>query len=102
MKTTSHLATTLFQLGQMADSCELRKHILDVRTRTLGPDDPTTLRSLENVAIALQWIDEVDEAKVIYQNVLAKRVRLLGRDHPETQRTRERLIAIDQPLETDS
>ena len=102
MKTTSHLATTLFQLGEMTESCEFRKHISDVRNRTLGPDDPTTLRSLENVANALQWIDEVDEAKLIYENVLAKRVRLFGMDHPDTQRTSERLSAIDQHLETDT
>ena len=101
MKTTSHLATTLFQLGQGRETCELRRHILDVRNRTLGLDDLTTLSSLENLASSLQWIDEVDEARVLYENLLAKRIRLLGKDHPDTQRTREMLHAIDQDLETD-
>lgn len=58
MKASSHLATTLLQMGQVRESCELRRRILDVRNRTLGPDDPTTLSSLENLANTLQWIDE--------------------------------------------
>jgi hypothetical protein len=86
MKTTSHLATTLFELGQIVEACELRRHILSVRNRTLGPDDLTTLNSLENLANTLRWIDEDDEAKVIYESLLAKRTRLLGADHPDTPR----------------
>jgi len=101
MKTTSHLATTLFLLGQVTEACELRRRILDVRTRTWGPDNLTTLSSLENLANTLQWIDEVDEAKVTYENLLTRRIRLLGTDHPDTQRTSEMLSAIDQDLETD-
>jgi hypothetical protein len=101
MKTTSHLATTEFQLGQMMETCELRRHILGVRIRTLGPDDLTTLSSLENLANTLEWIDEIDEAEVIYESLLEKRIRLLGADHPETLRTREMLMAIDRDPETD-
>ncbi len=63
MQAASHLATTLFQLGQVTEACDLRKRILDVRRRTLGPDDPTTLSSLENLANTLRWIEEVDEPK---------------------------------------
>ncbi len=100
MKTTSHLATTVFQLGQVMEACELRRHILGVRNRTLGPDDLTTLSSLENLARTLQWLDEADEAKVIYESLLAKRVRLLGADHPDTQRTREILVEINEDLDS--
>ncbi len=101
MKSTSHLATTLFQLGQVTESCELRRRIVDVRNRTLGPDALTTLSSLENLATTLKRIDEVDEAKVIYENLLTKRIRLLGADHPDTQRTREMLSVIDHALGSD-
>ncbi len=57
MKASSHLATTLLQMGQVPESCELRRRILDVRSRTLGPDDPTTLSSLENLANTLRRIE---------------------------------------------
>ncbi|MGA8725794.1 MAG: tetratricopeptide repeat protein [Acidimicrobiales bacterium] len=101
MKTTSHLAATVFQLGEITEACELRRHILGVRNRTLGPDDLTTLGSLEHLANTLERIDEFDEAKVIYESLLAKRIRLLGADHSDTQRTRDMLIAIDGDSETD-
>jgi eukaryotic-like serine/threonine-protein kinase len=57
MKASSHLATTLLHMGQVLESCELRRRILDVRSRTLGPDDPTTLSSLENLATTLRRIE---------------------------------------------
>ena len=61
MTTTAHLGKYFFQLDLLSGSCELRRHILDVRNRTLGPDDPVTLNSLERLANALQWIGELDE-----------------------------------------
>jgi len=60
MKATSHLATTLLEMGQVPESCELRRHILDVRSRTLGPDDPTTLSSLETLANTLRRLELED------------------------------------------
>jgi hypothetical protein len=38
MKATSHLATTLFRLEQVTEASELRRHIFEVRNRTLDPD----------------------------------------------------------------
>ncbi len=60
MKASSHLATTLLQMGQVPESCELRRRILDVRSRTLGPDDPATLSSFENLANTLRWFEVED------------------------------------------
>jgi eukaryotic-like serine/threonine-protein kinase len=95
MKALSHLATTLAQLELVHEACALRRRILDVRTRTWGPDDPRTLASLENLATTLLWLRELDEADVIGRSLLEKRVRLLGEDHADTQRARELLAAID-------
>lgn len=96
VKTRSHLATTQFEMGEFREACEQRRRIVSVRTGTLGPDDPSTLSSLENLASTLQWLDEFDEAKVIYQSLLAKRIRMLGTDHPETERTRGILSALEK------
>jgi len=60
MKATSHLATTLLEMGQVPESCELRRRIVDVRSRTLGPDDPTTLSSLESLANTLRRLEVED------------------------------------------
>ncbi len=60
MKTTSHLAATLFDMGQVPEACELRRRVFDVRNRTLGPDDPTTLSSLEILANTLRRAESED------------------------------------------
>lgn len=94
----SHLATTLLQMGLGPESSALRRRILQVRDRTLGPDDPRTLRSLENLAGTLQRIDELHEAKVVCEDLLARRIRVLPADHPDVERSRELLRAIDRDL----
>jgi len=101
LKTRSHLATTQFEMGQFTEACEQRRHIVSVRTRTLGPDDPSTLSSLENLAGALQWIDEFDEAQLMYESLLDRRSRSLGVAHPDTERTRDLLSALEKGPETD-
>jgi len=74
----------LFQLEKVSEACDLRKHIFEVRNRTLGPDDPATLSSRQALAAMLQWIDEPDESMAIDQNPLDKRVRSPGEDHAGT------------------
>lgn len=66
MKATSHLATTLFQLEEVPEACELRRHIFEVRNRTLGPDDPTTLDSRQSLARILQWVGELGESNGVH------------------------------------
>ena len=94
-KTRSHLATTEFEMGHVTEACEQRRRIVSVRTETLGPDDPATLSSLENLANTLQRLDEVDEARLICQSLLERRIRLLGVDHADTERTRGMLVALE-------
>ena len=81
MKARSHLATTRFEMGQISEACEQRRQIVGVRTTTLGPDDQSTLSSLENLASTLEWLDEFDEAEVIYRGLLVTSTRLLGLAH---------------------
>jgi hypothetical protein len=98
MMASSHLATTLLEMGLGPESSALRRHILQVRDRTLGPDDPRTLRSLENLVSTLQRLDELPDAKVACEDLLARRSRVLPADHPDLARTSELLRAIDRDL----
>jgi hypothetical protein len=88
-------------MGRGPESSERRRRIVHVRSRTLGPDDPTTLSSLENLANTLQRIGALNEAKVICEDLLTTRIRVLPADHLDIARTRELLRAIDQDLGTD-
>jgi hypothetical protein len=94
-KTRSHLATTEFEMGHFTEACEQRRRIVGVRTETLGPDDAATLSALENLATTLQWLDEIDEARLICQSLLEKRIRVVGVDHVDTERTRVMLGALE-------
>jgi hypothetical protein len=53
------------------------------------------------LANTLLSIDQLDEAKVMYENLLTKRIRLVGADHPDTQRTRDVLRTIGPDLLAD-
>ena len=64
LKTTAHLASTLFELHDLREACHLQRQIVDVRSRTLGQDDPATLGSLRNLAVTLWWLGEVEEARI--------------------------------------
>jgi eukaryotic-like serine/threonine-protein kinase len=101
-KTTSHLATTLFELEQFHEACVLQRQIVDVRTRTLGQDDPATLGSLRNLAVTLWWLGEVEEARVIALSVLGQIQRLYGHDDPRTQQARELINDLGETADPDS
>jgi tetratricopeptide (TPR) repeat protein len=61
-----NLADTLEKLGEVDEAVRIYRHLLDVRSRTLGPDDSKTLDSLQNLAIAL-YMNRLDlpDAKVM-------------------------------------
>jgi Tetratricopeptide repeat len=101
MRASSHLATTLLEMGRGPESSERRRRVVHVRRRTLGPDDPRTLSSLENLANTLQRIGELTEAKAICEDLVTTRSRVLPADHPDMKRTTELLRAIDQDLGID-
>ena len=54
------------------------------RKRVLGEDHPSTLGSLNNLAILFKNKGEYDRALPLYEECLAKMKRVLGEDHPDT------------------
>jgi tetratricopeptide (TPR) repeat protein len=57
----------------------------------LGPDDPGTLASRNNLAYAYRETGRIDEAITLYERTLADRERVLGADHLRTLFTRNNL-----------
>jgi len=102
IKTTAHLATTLFELEELREACVLQRQVVDVRTRTLGQDDPATLGSLRNLAITLWWLDELEEARVIARSVVDQIERLYGKDDSRTQQARELMNDLAETANPDS
>ena len=54
------------------------------KKRVLGDDHPSTLNSLNNLALLFFNKGDHDRALPLYEECLAKRKRVLGEDHPDT------------------
>jgi len=91
-----NLADTLEKLDEVDAAVRIYRHLLEVRSRTLGPDDPKTLDALQNLAIVL-YMNRLDlpEAKVMARSLIEKRTRLLGTDDKKTMTAHDLLDAIE-------
>ena len=57
---------------------------LEFKNHILGTEHPSTLISMNNLAVTLQAQGELEKAREIHEKVLEKRRRLLGAEHPDT------------------
>jgi tetratricopeptide (TPR) repeat protein len=60
----------------------------------LGPDDPDTLQSVNNLANSYRAQGRFPEALLLYQDTLARRRAVLGADHPATLESLNNLANI--------
>lgn len=67
--------------GRQEESIALHRRALAEKERLLGSDHPSTLISLNNLAIAL---DETQTSERRQRETLAKQKRILGDEHPDT------------------
>ncbi len=70
--------------GQMAEAARLWEQARAVYTRDLGSDHPSTLFSMNNLAISYQHLGRYAEALKLNEETLALRRSKLGADHPDT------------------
>ena len=80
----------------VAEAIPLFEQTLAVQQRLLGPDDPDTLTSQNNLASAYQDAGQTADAIQLYKLTLEVRERLLGADHPSTLNSRGNLAAAYQ------
>jgi hypothetical protein len=95
MDVTWFLAATLFKLHEFEEADPLFRHVLDVRGRTRGPDDPGTLEALELLIRVLMRTDGLAEAKIMATSLVERRTKVLGQEHADTLTARELLDSID-------
>jgi hypothetical protein len=96
MDVSTLLAAILFLLNEVEEATLLCRHILDVRGRTLGPDDPETLRSLQSLIRVLIGAGHLAEARVMAASLLEKRILALGEAHEDTLKAQELLDSTEQ------
>jgi serine/threonine protein kinase/tetratricopeptide (TPR) repeat protein len=78
------LGATQLALGQAPKAVALLSKALETRQNHLGPDDPLTLCTMNELALAYQAAGLLDQALLLHQQTLAKYQALLGPNHPET------------------
>jgi tetratricopeptide (TPR) repeat protein len=72
--------------------------VLQARERVLGPDHPSTLATMNNLAAVENNLGRFDEARQMYETLLQARERVLGLDHPSTLATMNNLAAVENNL----
>ena len=79
--------------GAAADAITVGAIALDFARTHLGPDDPDTLTSRDNLASAYWSAGDLDRAIPLHEATLADRQRLLIPDHPATLASRNNLAS---------
>ena len=71
-------------MGDLDRAIPLHQQVLADRQRVLGQDQPSTMTSRGNLAVAYEAAGDLDRAIPLYEQVLADRQQVLGDDHPDT------------------
>jgi eukaryotic-like serine/threonine-protein kinase len=73
--------------GKLDKAIALNERIRDTQIATLGPDNPETLRTLNDLAAAYWSAKHLDKSVPLFEDVLKRSEATLGRQHPGTQMT---------------
>ena len=77
--------------GQYRDAELMHVKALASRARVLGADHPSTVDSVNNLALCVDAQGKRAEAETMFRQALADRTRILGVDHPDTISSRNDL-----------
>ncbi len=67
---------------------------LEIKRRVLGEEHPSTLVSMNNLALVYSRQGRYDEAEPLYLQTLEIRQRVLGEEHPDTLRSMNNLADL--------
>ncbi len=85
-----------YREGHYAVAAVLHRRAALLSHRNLGREHPETLKTRNDLALAINAQGRPDEAEAILREVLALQEKVLDREHPDTQRRRNNLaVAIN-------
>ncbi|KAI8403830.1 hypothetical protein FOFC_15320 [Fusarium oxysporum] len=79
-----NVAEALYIQGRYEKAARLYKETLELRKKVLGKEHPSTLDSMNNLALVLKSMGEYAEAKKMHQETLELREKVLGKEHLST------------------
>ena len=88
------LGLVLRSEGKLERSRQTLERALSIRTRALGPDDPSVANSLNNVGGAAFFQGQYEDAREFHERALALRERALGPGHPDVADSLNNLGAV--------
>ncbi|OCK97424.1 uncharacterized protein K441DRAFT_546848, partial [Cenococcum geophilum 1.58] len=70
--------------GRYKEAEQINQQALEGRKKALGKEHPSTLISVSNLALVLQYQGRYKEAEQINRQALEGREKMLGKEHPST------------------
>ncbi len=77
----------------------MQRKLLDVRRRVLGPQHPSTLTTMGNLAVSLDGQGKQAEAEQSFRELLDLQRRVLGPEHPDTLATLSKLTFSEEGVQ---
>ena len=81
-------------MGEYAKAEPLYQEALQICQKVLGPENPYTATSLNNLALLYQAMGEYAKAEPLYQEALRIRQKVLGPEHPDTATSLNNLAVL--------
>ncbi len=92
------LGTSFLYLGEAKVAADQYDRAHSIYEKMLGPNDPITLQSTNNLAGSFRALGLYPRALELYQDTLVRREKALGRMHPETLHSMNNLATIYEDL----
>ncbi|KAI1382616.1 uncharacterized protein F4822DRAFT_100890 [Hypoxylon trugodes] len=89
-----NIAGSYSMLGKYNEAEQMYRQTLELRERMLGREHPSTLASMNNLALVLDSQGKYKEAEQMHRQTLELRERILGREHPDTLGSMNNLAGV--------
>ncbi|RDW59053.1 hypothetical protein BP5796_11977 [Coleophoma crateriformis] len=93
-KLLDHIGRCYISIGQYSEAEKMHRQALALRERVLGAEHPSTLTSMDNLALVLGGQGKYSEAETMHRQALALRERVLGAEHPSTLTSMNNLALV--------
>jgi non-specific serine/threonine protein kinase/serine/threonine-protein kinase len=77
------IGVTWLTLGRYEEAKQEFQRAIELREQELGPDDPSTLKSINDLAVVYQKAGDIEKALPLFEKVWKERKKTLSPDHPE-------------------
>ncbi|KAI1439348.1 hypothetical protein F5Y02DRAFT_424116, partial [Annulohypoxylon stygium] len=89
-----NVAESYSQLGKYNEAEQMYQQTLELNEQVLGKEHPSTLSSMNNLALVLDSQGKYEEAEQMHRQILELKERVLGRKHPSTLSSMNNLALV--------